>query len=335
MKDSIQVVNFASISRDDWVSLYKNSACSNPFLHYDWIKSISVSFPSWKIKVLVSIKNGQIVAICPVVERKILFLRSIELLPFGTYGGVVAKDKGERAEVLKMLSVSLAKGCFSRSIYTPDPLGEVELPIAEGLSELKASSSIIDLSNGYEEIYSGYKHNVRKNLKKAAASSLEVVRISSREEIKDFFEIASYTYKMHSGRMPYPLHFYESIFDYCVPSGLAEFYIVLKDNKPIAGSVHFYSEKQVMNWLTPAYREYQEYRANTYLIDLVIKDACKRGIQYYNLGGSPLGGGELSRFKESWGAIGIEYPQVWYRGTGISVLEKTYQYLNATMRVNR
>jgi hypothetical protein len=309
-------ITFARLDQldpDAWASLVRADPTSTPFHAYEWLRCLAATYPAWHVGALVRRRGGALAAALPVVRRRRLGVTVVESLPFGVYGGPVGAMDREA-----LVGELFASGGPLSLVRLVDPTGRV--PALPGTRRRPASAAVIDLSAGYETVARSYARNVKKNLHRARQRAVRVRPVTDETGARTFWDLASYTYRLHGARMPYPVSLYENIVRHIAPAGRALFELAYLDDVAIAGALHLRDDRQMVNWLTPAYRERQDVRANTLLIDSAIRAACDGGIRTYNLGASPEGEAGLVRFKRTWGARDQEYAVLVRRGRALDLV---------------
>ena len=96
----------------------------------------------------------------------------------------------------------------------------------------------LDLTVGYEEVLSGFDSSVRRAVRKAGESGLEVRVSHSMESMERFYKLYCLTRKRH-GLPPQPYSFFESIHRHIVVPGMGIIVEASYQGKPIAANVFF------------------------------------------------------------------------------------------------
>jgi hypothetical protein len=287
----------------EWNVLISADPSSSPFHTREWLMCLSTTYPHWEVGAIICRGRQTIAAAVPFVKRRVSGVVLLESLPFGGSGGLIrsdaAFDGGHLIE--RFFSDTGAALSMARLVDTSGrPPGRWK-----DVARSKAST-VLDLSLGYDVISARYRANVRKNLRHAHNSEVLIEPVSHQSSIETFRDLARYAYRLHSSALPYGLELYESIARLLVPAGRATFELAYKDGSAVAGSLHLIGAHEMLNWLTPAYRESQALRANTLLIDNAIRLGIAAGLKTYNLGESQ-GSEGLERFKRAWGGYEREY----------------------------
>jgi hypothetical protein len=299
----IAILPIGEIDRGRWNELLVTDPTSTAFQTSEWLACLQATYPAWEVGAIVARDGEAIVAAIPFVRRRVSGIVLVESMPFGGRGGLIRTDRAFEG-------TPLVRGFFGLGRA---PLSIVRLIGTSGLTEGSPlgrtairTAAVVDLSAGYDVIAARYQRNVRKNLRRARDLGVEVRPVGDRASVETFMNLADYAYRLHDQALPYPLALYEAIAQQLVPAGRAIFELAYKDGEAVAGSLHLVGAHELFNWLTPAYRERQDLRANTLLIDAAIRYGIAAGLPTYNLGASQDHEG-LERFKSSWGGHDTEY----------------------------
>lgn len=331
MRLNYGIIDFCALDENDYRKFLIGRPAGINFAQYEWLKCFN-GYSSFRVECIVAKDANSIVGIFPYVIRKKYGVTLYESMPYSLYGGIVS-------------SINSFDGileCFEKEVLARSGLYDVRIIFGDSLSEKavstlktfgyamkKGKAAVVSLDKNLDAIFKSYKHSIRKNIKKAIREDVIVSEIQDEQELYEFYKMAKYIYEYHNDKMPYSYELYRHIFKHLVPAGIANFCIAKRYGDILAGSVHFYDyyAKEVFNWLTPSYRKYQQYRANTLLIHHVLMKAAEKGFTWYNLGASPDGEEGLLRFKHNWGALDREYMLC----SKQSKLLEIYKYIKRTL----
>lgn len=145
-------------------------------------------------------------------------------------------------------------------------------------------SSIDGFWGGLEN--SGKRKNLRRVLRKAEEEGLEIVRVSSEEDLKGYFFLEEETMKRNNA-VAEPLRYWREIYEK-VPEEKLLFLLVRKGEEVIAGRISFVDENKIFNWRGVSLKKFQEYHANELLHFYIIEEAVRRGISLIDYGTSSI-----------------------------------------------
>lgn len=303
MTSAVAVLRVSEIDKARWNDLLGADPTSSAFQTREWLACLAATYPAWDVGAIVARDGETIEAAIPFVRRRVSGILLVESMPFGGQGGLLRTDPAFDGTALAERFFGLGRS----------PLSIVRLIGGSGLAgssrarrAVTRTTAVVDLSGGYGLTAAGYQRNVRKNLRRARDLGVEVRPVGDRASVETFTTLAAYAYGLHGQDLPYPIELYEAVARELVPSGRATFQLAWRGEEAVAGSLHLVGAHELFNWLTPAYREHQDLRANTLLIDDAIRSGIAMGLPTYNLGASQDHQG-LERFKRSWGGHDKEY----------------------------
>ena len=101
-------------------------------------------------------------------------------------------------------------------------------------------TQIINLDYGYEAIYGKYKHNVRKNLKRAEKNDVYVKIAENIKDYEEYFEIykSVLEYWKDDATSQYEFDLFANI--HKIAGDNAKLWLVCHENKTLGGQVTFY-----------------------------------------------------------------------------------------------
>ncbi len=109
-------------------------------------------------------------------------------------------------------------------------------PVVPALVTLRGHN--IDLRSGIEVVFSRFDSSVRRAIRKAERSGLNVCLASSREAILKFHRLHTVTRKRH-GIPALPLSYFLRVYDSIIEPGLGFVVMVQKEARPVAAAVFF------------------------------------------------------------------------------------------------
>ena len=141
-----------------------------------------------------------------------------------------------------------------------------------------------------------HKQNIRTERNKIHKFNLDVVRSSSRDDLKQFYDILSIQYVKNHKMIFQPFILYEMLMD----AGFISLYVVKNINNVLAGMICI-EDGEVMhyNWGTRSC--FENVNLGTVLIDYAINDSIQRGYKYFDFGSTPLSDSNLFNYKMKWG----------------------------------
>ena len=238
-----------------------------------------------------------------IVRRRGIF-RTVESMPFGTYGGPIVREghpdpSAVRRLLLEAHAARAARRLVARSMVTW--YGGIAADFPEGLRPEESITHVLPLSSDYERVAKGFSPSTRRLVRQADESGLSIRAAETPEDLRAFYGIAVETVRRRGGT-PKPYSLYERILKSLVPAGLARYHLVLHEGTAVAASLHLFHEGTAMSWLPVSRESSWHLRPNNYLIASLLETLCEAGYLEYNFGATPPGAAGLVRFKEGWGA---------------------------------
>jgi CelD/BcsL family acetyltransferase involved in cellulose biosynthesis len=253
--------------------------------------------------IVVRDSSGYLGGIGAIVRRRGIF-RTLESMPFGTYGGPIVRQGHPDPSAVRRLLVEAyaaraARRLTARSRITWYEGIRDEFP--ESLRPEESVTHVLPLSSDYERVAKGFSPSTRRLVRQADESGLSIRVAETAEDLRAFYEIAVETVRRRGGT-PKPHSLYERILASLVPAGLARYHLVLHGESAVAGSLHLFHQGAAWSWLPVSRESSWHLRPNNYLIASLLETLCEAGYLEYNFGASPPGAAGLVRFKEGWGA---------------------------------
>ena len=157
------------------------------------------------------------------------------------------------------------------------------------------------LAKDERSIFSLFKSNVKRNIKKARKEALEPVLSNAWSAVCDFYRLNCMTRKDH-GLPPQPLTFFRKIYDYIIEPRHGFISLALHQTKPVAGAVFFHHDGKAIYKYGASDRKYQRLRPNNLVMWQAIKWYCRNGYNAFNFGRTEPENQGLLQFKRGWGA---------------------------------
>ncbi len=214
------------------------------------------------------------------------------------YGGFIGSRK-YIPECVTLLNRWASKEKIDR-IQIVDP----EIKEKEELADFGCTESyrhILQLKEkSVDEIWRGYKPNLKRTIQSALKSDLFFERVKDRQEVESFYELYLESMKRNRALAKYPLTFFYKVFDLLIP-GSADLLFVKYRNRPVAGVVMIYSEESAHYFHGGSSTQHLYLRPNDLLFHHSIKIAKEKGKSYFDFLGSDKRLSSLVQFKDKWG----------------------------------
>jgi lipid II:glycine glycyltransferase (peptidoglycan interpeptide bridge formation enzyme) len=246
--------------------------------------------------------DGKILCGMPGIIIEFKFIRI--LYSMISYGGIIGKF-GCEPEILSRLDEALKKHRVHEVKIQGSP-GMFQGQLA-GFDRIPGASHILDIDGRSEsEIESRFSENIRRDIRKAERSNLDIRPIRDRSEVERFFRLYRASMQRQGAMVKYPLKLFGGIYDKWVSRGMADFLMAWHGDQPIAGLCLVYSNDYVHYFMGGALPDFLPFRPNQLLFRRAIGIALERKARFFDFMGSPAGDVNLTKFKEKWGGRPME-----------------------------
>jgi len=266
--------------------------------------------------------EGEIIGVFPLaVYNSIAFGKVANSLPFyGSNGGVLLEDKLSSEEeniVISSLADYVLRLIEEQKCIAATFISNPFIDTVENWFEINLEYDFVDYRIGQitslptdsenleEDLLQLYDNPRPRNIRKAIKSGI-TIRFSKEKKDLDFL------FKVHSDNINFiggkakEYQFFLDVYD-VMPSDSYDIIIAEINNEPIAALLVFYYNKTV-EYFTPAtLYEYRNLQPSSLIIHEGMKNAVKKGIKYWNWGGTWKSQDGVYDFKKKWGAKDNKY----------------------------
>jgi len=188
----------------------------------------------------------------------------------------------------------------------------------------------VDLRKSQEELWAGFNHSCKKNIKRAQASGVEVRISQHREDLKLFHRVYEDFLNRKESDMFY--HFtlasLEELFDLLGDN--ATLFLAIHQGKVMAANLVVHKYDIAEDYLRGSYVDDIRVRPNNILLYRIILWAKDRGYSYFNIGGGRAGQvDDQFRFKATFSELHADflvYSQVHNRAAYEELCQKRRHY---------
>ena len=192
-----------------------------------------------------------------------------------------------------------------------------------GMGSLPASAEYLthelDLTPGEDALFSGYRSNVQRNIRKAEKGGISVASDPTPGGVREFYRLNCLTRREH-GLPPQPVRFFENLRAHVLEKGFGTLLLARHEGKAVAGAVFLHFAGKAVYKYGASDRRYQELRPNNLVFREGIRDLCGKGVRTLSFGRTDLHHEGLRQFKLSWGAAEKTLQYVKYDVTSKSYL---------------
>jgi hypothetical protein len=158
---------------------------------------------------------------------------------------------------------------------------------------------ILDINKPVEDIYSGFKENVKRNIKKAQHFDIKIEREQSKKAMENFIYLNKITRKRH-GLPSQPDKFFYNLYDEVISKDLGNIFSASYKNKTIASIVVLTCSNNVLYKYGASDLDFQEMRANNLVMWESIKYYSEKKCKNFSFGRTFPENKGLMQFKNGW-----------------------------------
>jgi len=158
----------------------------------------------------------------------------------------------------------------------------------------------LDFRSGTEELITRFASPVRRAIRKAERSGVNVLIVRNRQAVIDFYQLHVQTRRRH-GLPPQPASFFLNIYEHIVRPGLGFIVLARHETRPISAAIFFRFGKNALYKYGASDKRFQEFRANNLVMWHGIQFLARNGAEKLHFGRTDFENDGLRRFKLSWG----------------------------------
>jgi hypothetical protein len=244
-------------------------------------------------------EGGEIVAGLPGV---LLNFRIFKILYASIPYGNLMGQKSYYPAFLELLEKEFGRRGIDQIRLAESPFSE-SYPFGSSFKPVPARCTLLDLRGyGRENIWEGYRSEVRRAIRKAQKTGLQVKRATSEDEVKILYRLYLSSMERNRTAAKYPLRWFDALYRNLVEQKKADFLFAMKDHEHAAGVVLIYSPSSDHYLHNGSKEAYLGNRPNDLIVDYVIRKGVEKGKTTLDFMGSAPNDLSLLRFKEKWGS---------------------------------
>jgi len=289
-------------SESEWDDAWLNCPYSTYFHSREWAE-IWMDYSQGNIKpdpLGVILSDGTQIVL-PFSVKKIMkgYARQYISSPAGTYGGWlsnVSLDKAQQVVVMKIIAQR-----YPDLIWRTNPY-EKMLLFEEFKTKIPDETHALDLSIGFEGIYSRWTKGHASAARKARKVGVEIIIAKTREDWENYYRVYedSLIRWGENTTSVYTWNLFEIIFKRASPN--IKLWLARFDGSVIACALCFYSPSHVVYWHGAALSSYFKIRPVNLLMYEIIRHAAENKFKWFDF--NPSGGHEgVKAFKRNFGTI--------------------------------
>ena len=177
------------------------------------------------------------------------------------------------------------------SIRTPD-----DWPVSDGTGE---TTQLLDLSPGFPKIWNElFDGGIRRSCAKTERDGVTIHSDTEPGSVAALDRLYRAQAESWTNHTPFPEHFLSEVVQRL--PGAASIWRAVHEGETIAAHLVLFDRTVGWSWISPNTPEGKRLRAPTLLYRHIIEDMVRRGLQWFNFGGS-RGNVALEEFKASLG----------------------------------
>ncbi len=173
----------------------------------------------------------------------------------------------------------------------------------EGFDHVETRTHILDLRLGdYDALWRGFKKRVRRDVRRAERSGVQVENGASHEAVGEFYDLYLESMRRNHAVPKYDLALVSAIFEKLNPLGRCAILIARREGVAIAGALIVDSPTASHYLMGGSSTAGLQYCPNDLLLHCAIRRAVALGLDGFDFLPSGVGDDALERFKSKWGA---------------------------------
>lgn len=299
---SLALVSARAATADEWDAAWEACPASTFFQSRAWAEAWQ-TYTHGRIAPAaryLSFSDGQSVVLPLSLER--LWhgaATNAWLSPAGTYGGWLgpATLTPEHARLLRDYVMRGFASSFWR-LNPFDPLSATLEPDATQPDETQA----ISLADGADAVFAHAHGNHRTAVRKAQRLGMHCVETTDSSDWRAYFDVYLDSLRRWGDSVTsrYGWRLFEALHGCGSPH--VKLWLALLEGRVVSGALCFYSSRHVVSWHSASLAEGLSAKAPDFVKYVTIRDACQRGLEWYDL--NPTGGHEGVRsFKAKLGGV--------------------------------
>jgi hypothetical protein len=246
--------------------------------------------------------GGEMVAGLPGV---LLNFKIIKILYASIPYGNMIGDLSYFPAFMDLLEQEFKRKGIDQVRITESPFSKSYQPIS--FKSLTAKCTLLDLRGlNKENIWEGYKKNIRRDFRKAQKSGVAIRQGASTEDVRIFSRLYLASMERNRAMAKYPLQWFEALYEMIIKGGLGTIALAEVGNEAIAGAVLIHSQTSTHYFHNGSQYEFLKFCPNELLIHDALEKAIEKKNSYFDFMGSDPLDLPLLHFKEKWGSQSID-----------------------------
>jgi hypothetical protein len=242
-------------------------------------------------------ERGEIIAGLPGVLLNFRILKILYAsIPYGNLIG----EREYFSSFMEILENEFRKRKIDQVRVTESPFSKSQPP--GSYQSVSAKCTLLDLRGfNKEQIWEGYKKNIRRDVRKAQKNRIMIRSAGSREGVNTFYRLYLASMERNKAMAKYSLHWFETLYEILTKKEMGAVLIAELNGVAIAGVVLIYSASSTHYFHNGSQYEFLKFCPNELLVHSSIENAVEKRISFFDFMGSDPHDLSLLRFKEKWG----------------------------------
>ena len=256
---------------------------------------------------IVATHGEEVAGVLPLFEvSSLIHGRRLVSLPFSYCVNTLYYDSRILREMIEFAKVLTKKRNCS---YLEIKHGS-EFPLDVGLlSHSHFIHSVLDLSCPIDEIWRKFKKDVRKSIRKAEHSTMQLITGNELAHYRIFFELEVET-RRKQGSPPYSFRFFDALYSILHPLGKVKLYLTMLNGQYIAGGIILLHKDSALFGYSASSssKVFLRLKPNNFLFWHAIQNLHKANLNSLDFGITDPSNEGLLRFKSAWGTRNSQIP---------------------------
>lgn len=323
------------ISLEDYASLLRSLEAGWLYHDMNWLGSVRDGFGVEVSALLTEDRKGRVVALTPFMRvRKGPFmlagspLRGMYTEFTGPLFTPEANRVIKRGTLMSQHAILRSEGAdYIEWGWKEGSRGDfMEVLLSLGYEYVPRQTLVVDLAQGVDNVWGSFEGRARNMVRKAKKNGVTAQSlIPGPADVKDYYEMLTWTFRRQGIHPPHPFSFYKSICDCLAPLGHLEFIQAIVGDKVVAGGIFLIFGKRMMYLSGTSNEEGARVAANSLVQWVAMKRAIDRGVVEYDMGG--IGNTRIDSFKKSFGGRLSTHHRWVYRRWPVKLAETIYYWL--------
>lgn len=221
---------------------------------------------------------------------------SLYSMPFMTTGGLLAEEEDE-TDAWRSAIETLSRKSVGSVVLSLPPRTEIRDDLRR-FRRLSAHTHLIDLSGGWETVYSRFKKSCREAIRRAERQGVAVHVENDPEGLEVHWRLIEPLFPKWRPNPPILRPFLEDL----VKLPQTRLYLARVEGRPVLSLLAFIQGGEIFLWQSARTETEFPPGASNLLTARLMEDACSEGCRLLNFGGS-LGESKIESYKEAYGAV--------------------------------